>query len=537
MSKPRLSPCALFVAATWPAWMLLSGAPEPDRLVEQSLFAVALGLAFLALPLTLRTLWAITLAAFPLAAVWGIFAHEFGGPPHSGTLIAMIHSNPAEHREWLASHALQSIMVGVLAAGSVAMFLRAPRAPIFARKQRRRISAALLMLALVAVLQHDYWYGKRSSWALVTSADIAAIWPAGPLWQISDALWGRLPDAILARPEFVNLDRAAPLPAKIRFDGPLAVIFVIGESHRTDTLNPLRRPDLARELTQRLADHQMVWLGNVCAGATLTIYAVPALVTGARPEEVLTQARSQPSGLAYFKQAGFATAWISNQDDGIFGESGWDLGIFARRTSAHKPDEILLPELTRFLHSAGRVAAVVHLQGSHFDYVNRYPADAALVAVEGLSGLALERAHYLNSEAYAASVLARILRMIDNDARPAVVLFTSDHGENLRDDERNLWRHAGSKQVSAAEIKVPAFIAWNQAYATLNSVSLLNIGMNADEPLAHTNFFPLWLRLGGLESTAAPETDSPDSSTFRPLSRRSFRNTANGLIEFCEDLR
>ncbi|MCX7173526.1 MAG: sulfatase-like hydrolase/transferase [Proteobacteria bacterium] len=537
MSRRWLSPCALFLASTWPAWMLLAGLPEPDRLVEQSLFAFALGLAFLAVPLAQRTLWATTLAVFPAAAVWGVFAHEFGGPPHSGTLIALMHSNLAENREWMTSHALQSLMVGALAAGSVAMFIYAPRTPVFGRQQRRKISAALLMLALVAFLQHDYWYGKRSSWALITSTDIEAIWPAGPLWKISDALWSRLPDAILAPPEFVNLDRAAPLAVKNLVDGPLAVVFVIGESDRTDTLNPIRRPDLTRELALRLADKRMAWLGNVCAGATLTLYSVPALVTGAGPDEAVTKARSLPSGLAYFRQAGFSTAWISNQDDGIFGESGWDLGIFARRTSAHKPDETLLPDLTRFLHSSGRVAAVVHLQGSHFDYVNRYPADAALIPVEGLTGLALERAHYANSEAYTASVLARILRLIDQDARPAVVLFTSDHGENLKDDARNLWRHAGSKQVSAAEIKVPAFVAWNQAYARLKPESLANIGRNAELPLAHTNFFPLWLRLGGLESAAAPESDSPDASSFTPRVERSFRNTANGQIESCESVR
>lgn len=517
--------------------MLLAGVAEPDRPVEQCLLTVVLGLAFLAVPLTQRTLWAMTLAVFPVAAVWGVFAHEFGGPPHSGTLIALTHSSVAESREWLASHALQSLMVGILAAGSAVMFIHAPREAVFRRQQRRKITAALLMLVLVAFLQHDYWYGKRSSWALVTATDIEAIWPAGPLWKISDALWGELPDPMLTPPEFVNLDRTAPLPVRNRFDGPLAVIFVIGESHRTDTLNPLRRPDLARELAQRLADKRMLWLGDVCAGAPLTFYSVPALVTGAKPDEILTKARDQPSGLAYFKQAGFATAWISNQDDGIFGESGWDFSSFARRTSARKPDEILLPTLVRYLHSAERAATVVHLQGSHFDYVNRYPADAALIPVEGLSGLALERAHYANSEAYAANVLARILRMIDSDARPAVVLFTSDHGENLRDDARNLWRHAGSKQVSALEIKVPTFVAWNPAYARLNPEALAGLARNAGQRLAHSNFFPLWLRLGGLESAAAAETESPDSSSFTPLPVRSFRNTANGQIESCEDLR
>ena len=531
-----LSPYALFVAVTWPAWMLLAGMPEPGRMAEQGLLTCALGLAFLALPLTQRTLWLITLAIFPAAAVWGVFAHEFGGPPHSGTLIALMHSSLAENQEWIISHALQSAMVGLLAAGSVAMLIRAPRQPVFVQAQRRKISAALLMLALFAFLQHDYWYGKRSSWALVTSSDIEAIWPAGPLWKISDALWGRLPDAILSPPEFVNLDRAAPQPVTKHFDGPLAVIFVIGESHRTDTLNPIRRPELARGLAQRLADHRMLWLEDVCAGATLTAYSVPALVTGATPDAALTQARDQPSGLAYFKQAGFSTAWISNQDDGIFGEAGWDLGIFARRTSAHKPDEIVLPALNRFLHSAGRVAVVVHLQGSHFDYVNRYPADAGLIPVDGLSGLALERAHFANSEGYSAGILARILGMIDSDSRPAVVVFTSDHGENLKDDARNLWRHAGSKLVSAAELKVPAFVAWNQTYATLNPDGLATVAGNADKPLAHWNFFPLWLRLGGVESAAAPAAASPDSSSFMPLADRRFRNTANGQIESCENL-
>lgn len=536
MTGRVLSPWALFIALTWPAWMFLAGLPEPDRLVEQALFAVAMGLALLALPVTQRALWMLTLMAFPAAAVWGVFAHEFGGPPHSGTLIALTHGNLGESREWLTSHATQSIMVCALAATSVAMFIHAPRKPLFGQRARRKIAAMLLMLAFFAVLQHDYWYGKRSSWALITAGDIEAIWPAGPLWRVSDLLWGRLQDPMLSPPEFVNLERAAPAPAKSRFDGPLAVIFVIGESHRADTLNPLRHPELTGELAQRAAAHRMTWLEDVCAGSTLTFYSVPALVTGAHPENVLTEGRGKPSGLAYFKQAGFATAWISNQDDDIFGEPGWDLGIFVRRTSVRKPDEALLPAINRFLHSAERTAAVVHLQGSHFDYVNRYPADAASIPVDGLTGLALERAQYANSEAYTAGLLARILRTLDNDERPAVVLFTSDHGENLKDDARHLWRHGGSKLVSAAEIKVPGFVAWNQSYAALNPDALANIGRNAAKPLAHSSFFPLWLRLGGIDTSAAPPAESPDSPAFIPPANRRFRNAANGVIESCDNL-
>lgn len=537
MTANLLAPLAVFIALTWPAWMLLAGLAEPERLVEQTLLTVGLGLALVAAPLTQRALWRITLVLFPLAVVWGVFAYEFGGPPHFGTLTALQHSNLAEGREWLGSHAWQSTMVCLLAMASTAMAIFAPRRPVFGQRQRRKLLAALLMLALIALVQHDYWYGKRTSWALVNSSDIAAVWPAGPLWQVSEAMWGRLPDVLLTPPEFVNPARAEPLPASRRIDVPLVVVFVIGESDRADTLNPVRRPELSRDLTLRLAEGRLMWLGDVCAGATLTVYSVPALVTGAKPEEALIKARSQPSGLAYFKQAGFATAWISNQDDGIFGEAGWDLGVFARRTSSHKPDETLLPDLTRFLHSARQAAAVVHLQGSHFDYANRYPADAARIPIDGLTGLELERAHYANSQAHTASVLAHILNLLDMDARPAVMLFASDHGENLKDDARNLWRHAGSKIVSATEVKVPAFVAWNRAYATINPGALTLLAKNANKPLAHWNLFPLWLRLGGLDSAAAPATDSPDSSSFAAPVRRSFRNTASGFVESCENLR
>ncbi len=533
MTRSKLSPFALFLALTWPGLSLLLGGHEPDRFLEQSLLLFVLGCGVLALPFSQRTLWCLVLLLLPATMLWGVFAHEFGGSPNTGTLIALAHSNPAEATEWLHSHPGPAVWAILLAAGSATMLVRAPRQPVFNPAQRRTVFAGFLLFVLTAIIQHDYWYGKRTSWALVTANDIETIWPASPLWFVIDTAWGNINDPMLSAPQFVNLQRQPPLPVQGVNDEPLLVILVIGESHRRDTLNPSRHPALAR----RLAAKKLVWFSDVCAGATLTFYSVPALVTGASAEQGIDKGQNAPSGLTYFKQAGFSTAWISNQDDGIFREAGWDYSAFSRRTSSNKPDETLLPGLRKFLQSAPKKAAVVlHVQGSHFDYENRYPADAALKPTSQLTGLELERAHYYNSEAYAASVLDRILGILDQESRPAILLFTSDHGENLKDDERNLWRHGASRTVSAAEIKVPAFVAWNTRYAMTRQESLTNIESNAHKPLAHANLFPLWLRLGGLTSAAAPAHASPDAVEFAPDLARTFRNSASSKVESCETL-
>ncbi|MBI3523938.1 MAG: sulfatase-like hydrolase/transferase [Betaproteobacteria bacterium] len=531
------TPIALFIAFTWPSWALLSGFYEINRLAEQALLTVILGSAILATPLTQRTLWLISLTIYPVAAVWAVFSHEFGGPPHVGTVIALTHSNFQEITEWLRSHWLASGVVLIIFGVSLLAACHAPRQPVFGQRRRRGIFAGLLLLTFSAIIQHDYWYGKRTSWALVTSADIEAIWPVGLFWKVADFIMGRLPDSVLAPSEFVNNKRAPPLAVQRQLDGPMAVILVIGESERADTFNPLLRPDLTKALTKQLVSGRMVWLSDVCAGATLTVYSVSPLVTGVKPEDEPGNANTRPSGLAYFKQAGFTTAWISNQDSGIFGENGWDVAEFPLRSSTLKPDEVMLPAIQRFLRGSTLSAAVVHMLGSHFDYENRYPENAAVISTDGLSGLALERAQYANSVAYSGQVLARIVAMLEDERRPAVMIFTSDHGENLKDDSRGLWRHAGSVTVSSVEIKVPAFVAWNQAYADVNSQALAVLKTNAGQPLRHANLFPLWLRLGGLETPAVSPADSPDSTAFIPPATRPFRNTANFAIELCDNLR
>lgn len=529
---------ALLPAFVWPAALLLLLSPG-ERWLEQSLLAAALGLAFILLPLPRRLAWGLILLCLPLAALWGAFAGEFALPPNAGTLGAILHTDRNEAWEWLSRRPWQGLVVLLLVLGNGYLCLFSPPGKLLPGLPRRPLAAGLLLLTLATLLHHDYWYGRQGQWTLVTSNDLARIWPASPLWLAADYGWRATPDLITLSPsDFVNPHRQAPILLGSDVADAINVVLVVGESQRADYADPARRPDLLPALAQRLQQGRLISFADVCAAATLTYYSVPALVTGAPIERISQAAHDLPSGLAYLKAAGYATGWISNQDDDVFGEAGWDTASYTQRSSLRKPDEVLLAPFADALHRyPQRLGLVLHLQGSHFDYDRRYPQSQAHLPTAGLTGMAAERAHYANSVAYGGWLLDKLLQELDKQGRPSVLLFVADHGENLRDDERQLFRHGTSPEVSRVELQVPAWLAWNKPYGERYADKLTLLRRHAEQPQTFSNLFALWLELGGVSSPATESSANPARTSFRATSRRAFLNAAAVRVDQCEDRR
>ena len=160
------------------------------------------------------------------------------------------------------------------------------------------------------------------------------------------------------------------------------------------------------------------------------------------------------------RQAGYISWWLSNQDSfGIWGNTGTlfanraDYAVFTKRRASQDDfgslDEELLTLLDDALtESKEKNFYVLHLMGCHVLYNLRYPANFNKFAAKDIednlsTDWKQDIAAYNNAVLYNDFILANIIeRFRDKDA---VVIYLSDHGENVHDEGTALLGHAYGK--------------------------------------------------------------------------------------------
>ena len=135
-------------------------------------------------------------------------------------------------------------------------------------------------------------------------------------------------------------------------------------------------------------------------------------------------------------------------------------------------DDELLPVWRSFMREPGkRKFAVVHLMGSHTEYARRYPPERSPISGADVmektprrwldKGMARTVAEYDNSIAFTDSILGELINETEATERPAMVVYISDHGENVYDTGTTRGRDITS-------IHVPLIIFLNRAYLLAN---------------------------------------------------------------------
>ena len=253
----------------------------------------------------------------------------------------------------------------------------------------------------------------------------------------------------------------------------LDVVVVIGEALRADHLgiNGYVRPTTPL-LEQR---ENVVSLPHIYSQHTHTAASLPHLLTPADSTNV-ELAYTSHSFIPCFSQAGFNTAWLSNQDYGhtytcfiseadtaIFPNAGKSVFVFHPWY-----DEDLLSPLDVLLNDSSnqKNLFVLHCIGSHWYYNNHVPEQLQQFQPVTTNRVITSNTpeqicnSYDNTALYLDFFLDSLIsRFVD---RTAIVFYLSDHGESL--GENNTWLHA----AGAEETKYPAAIVWySDKYAAL----------------------------------------------------------------------
>ena len=142
-----------------------------------------------------------------------------------------------------------------------------------------------------------------------------------------------------------------------------------------------------------------------------------------------------------------------------------------------------------------------------------FPVDAELKYKDNLINA------YDNSIRYTDNFLARLIRMLQEQDIDVAMLYTSDHGEDIFDDDRHLFLHA-SPVPSYYQIHVP-FLVWMSDNYRKNYPDLLkNAEINRQKNISSSaSFFQTMLELGGIDTPSRNDSLSVINASYTEKNR------------------
>lgn len=257
------------------------------------------------------------------------------------------------------------------------------------------------------------------------------------------------------------------------------VVVVIGESASRDHWSLYGYPLETTPFADSIRESLYVF-ADVIGSSTSTSGNMERILTFKPDDDTEGDGLRFPRVVDMFGHAGYKTFWLSNQErtglvsntSGILASNADVIEYVGSESSEDallfKHDDALLPPFREALADTAAFKLVfVHLIGSHTDYSFRYPADAAVFSADDELALPmrpwLDResagvvAAYDNSIRFTDAVLREIVTDIEGLDEPAVMVYLSDHGENVYD--RNMFRGRDRDFV-----RVPFIVFVNDAY-------------------------------------------------------------------------
>ena len=330
---------------------------------------------------------------------------------------------------------------------------------------------------------------------------------------------------------------------------PEVYVMVVGEPARAHNFSLYGYPRNTNPLLSKTPGIKA--FPNVTTQSNTTHKSVPMLLSAASAED-FERLFHEKGILAAFREAGFHTVFISNQLPNhsfidFLGEQA-DEHYFLKKEDASQGnhyDEDLLQKLDEILPLADasssahyhyryrKLFVVLHSYGSHFNYQERYPRSFAYFKPDSRSEAKPENRRdllnaYDNTIRYTDYILHGIIERLQKwegvqtktdgvyDQPTSAMLYTSDHGENIFDDERSLFLHAAPK-ASDYELHVP-FIIWTSAGFSKQYPDILKaLGENRSKQVQSSlSAFHTMLGIGGILTRYRLDEYSVASGKYHP---------------------
>ena len=331
-------------------------------------------------------------------------------------------------------------------------------------------------------------------------------------------------------------------------EAPEVYVMVVGETARAHNFSLYGYPRDTNPLLSKTPG--IIAFPDATTQSNTTHKSVPMLLSAASAED-FERLFHEKGILAAFREAGFHTVFISNQLPNhsfidFLGEQA-DEHYFLKEGASAKDnhyDSDLLQKLDGILPAADassskqyryrKLFVVLHTYGSHFNYQERYPRNFAFFKPDSKSEAKPENRRdllnaYDNTIRYTDYILHGIVERLQKWEKTqaktdgvysqptSAMLYTSDHGENIFDDDRRLFLHAAPK-ASDYELHVPFIIWTSDGYGKQYPGILKTLsGHRTQQVQTSLSAFHTMLGIGGVLTRYRQDEYSVASEKYHPV--------------------
>ncbi len=287
------------------------------------------------------------------------------------------------------------------------------------------------------------------------------------------------------------------------------IVLIVDESVRADILgiNGCKQ-DTTPFL--RSLDGGIVNFGLAASSSNCSHFSNLIMRTGARREEIPDHNQMtlrQPSIWQFTHKAGFynvyldaqsAEQWTHYQNFMNGHEASFVDGISRlRQKIAYESDGIAREKLIAYLKKPGKTFIILNKYGIHFPYFRSYPTDysyfsPALELGEPMNDREKALNSFMNGIRWSVDDWFKDLLSEGEDFRPYVIIYTSDHGQNIVDDG-TLATHCRPR-ANHVEGIVPMVVFSNDEAVLAR---FKRAQMTSFDKTSHFQIFPTLLTLSG----------------------------------------
>ena len=315
------------------------------------------------------------------------------------------------------------------------------------------------------------------------------------------------------------------------------IVLVIGETARAANFGVL---GYGRNTTPCLSTMEGVTVFRKAYTESNTTHKSVPMLMSAVSARNFNDIYGQKSVITAFKEAGFLTAFFSNQRRNgsfidFFGEEA-DRCCFIKDdypAGANVLDKELLKYVERFVDDAPSdkpLFIVLHCYGSHFNYSERYPEEFSVFKPDDCSEAMASNCQsllnaYDNTIMYTDHILSSLATMLDKTGDDVAMVYTSDHGEDIFDDGQH-FLHA-SIVPTDYQLHVPLMVWLSKGYSEHRQEVAAALKLNAESPISTSqSLFHTMLDMASIKTQYFRESHSLASQHYK-FCGRYFINDRN----------
>lgn len=389
----------------------------------------------------------------------------------------------------------------------------------FLKKQRK--CGMLLLIPSVILLVFNYYHDKR----FAVQDDI---FPINGCYNLVLSV-----DRLIVASHYEETSRNFTFNAvSERADTlPEVYVMIIDETVRADNMGVYGYERNTTPHLSAMGDQIAVYRDALTMSNT-THKSVPTLLTAIASEE-WDSLYTQHGIFVAFNEAGYKTSFYSNQRRNHsyidhLGEEAQDV-VFAMdnaQVGEVQSDDVLLNLFEKRLsrYNGEKLFVILHCYGSHFKYNDRYPKGTGRFIPDDIPSAKPEHRPnminaYDNTICYTDYFVWKVTTLLDSLHVPSAVLYTSDHGEDIFDDNRNRFLHA-SPIPTYYQIRVPLIVWGSKVYIEQYAPQWTNVKNHINQPVS-TNMvaFHTLLDIAGVKAKLFKKELALSNEEFTPVKR------------------